>query len=343
MSELISIVVPVYGVEKYLRQCVESVLAQTYPVWELILVDDGSPDLSGAICDEYAAKDSRVRVIHRENGGMSAARNSGLDVAKGEYVSFIDSDDAVAEDYLEVLYDLIMVSEADVACADYIEVNDLADANSDINTDIKRDKRDASSRSMNGREFTAIMLYQKSRICNNSVCCKLFRREIFNKFRFKEGIGYEDLEICFRLFPTVGKIAVTDRIFYYYRQHSASYTHVFTPRRADVLDVTDSMVGYFSRDKKDSTLLRAARSRRLSAHFNILGLLAASGNEACESFSEEEKKMRERLEARCWKGIKEERRHSLLDESVRFKNKAGILLSFFGKSAYKLFARFIYR
>ena len=91
----ISIIVPVYKVEPYIRQCVESVLGQTYSNFELILVDDGSPDSCGAICDEYAEKDSRVRVIHQENGGVSAARNAGLDIMKGEYVAFIDSDDFV--------------------------------------------------------------------------------------------------------------------------------------------------------------------------------------------------------------------------------------------------------
>lgn len=331
VSELISIIIPVYGVEKYLRQCVESVLAQTYPVWELILVDDGSPDRSGAICDEYAAKDSRVRVIHRENGGMSAARNSGLDVAKGDYVNFIDSDDVVAEDYLQVLYDLIKMTGAEVACADYRNVDDNAASNFICNPGSKKDKIETGFQLLDGREFTGMMLYQKSSICNNSVCDKLFRREIFNKLRFKVGIGYEDLEICCRLFPKIGKIAASARILYYYRQHSGSYTHVFTPRRADVLDVTDSMTRYFSSPK----LLKAARSRRLSAHFNILGLLAA--DEAADT------EWKADCGQRCWSVIKEERMGCLFDPEVRLKNKLGILVSLLGKSAYKLFARFIYR
>ena len=101
----ISIIIPVYNTEKYLRRCIESVLSQSFTDFELILVDDGSKDSSPQICDEYASQDKRVRVIHKVNGGVSAARNDGLDIAKGEYVTFIDSDDWVEREYLQSLYD----------------------------------------------------------------------------------------------------------------------------------------------------------------------------------------------------------------------------------------------
>ena len=104
MNPEISIIIPVYKAEKYLRRCLDSVLSQTLSNWECILVDDGSPDQSGAICDEYAAKDSRFRVIHKPNGGVSSARNEGLDTAKGEFICFIDSDDWVGPKYLEHLH-----------------------------------------------------------------------------------------------------------------------------------------------------------------------------------------------------------------------------------------------
>ena len=116
---MISIIIPVYKTEPYLRKCVDSVLAQTYTNLEVILVDDGSPDDCGKICDEYAAKDSRVKVIHKENGGLSSARNCGLDVATGKYIGFVDSDDWIDPDMYETLLGLLLRYDADIAEGSY--------------------------------------------------------------------------------------------------------------------------------------------------------------------------------------------------------------------------------
>ncbi|WP_227166600.1 glycosyltransferase, partial [Enterococcus faecium] len=116
----ISIIVPVYKVEKYLRKCVDSILAQTFTDFEVILVDDGSPDNSGKICDEYAEKDNRVRVIHKENGGLSSARNAGIDVARGKYLGFVDSDDYIDEDMYEILYENLKIHDADISSVELI-------------------------------------------------------------------------------------------------------------------------------------------------------------------------------------------------------------------------------
>ena len=107
MDKLVSVILPVYGVEKYLPECVDSLLAQTYRNLEIILVDDASPDHCGTICDSYAARDSQVRVIHKKNGGAASARNAGLDAARGEYICFVDSDDVVEEDYVEILLETL--------------------------------------------------------------------------------------------------------------------------------------------------------------------------------------------------------------------------------------------
>ncbi|MBA1325633.1 glycosyltransferase [Enterococcus faecium] len=115
-----SIIVPVYKVEKYLRKCVDSILAQTFTDFEVILVDDGSPDNSGKICDEYAEKDNRVRVIHKENGGLSSARNAGIDVARGKYLGFVDSDDYIDEDMYEILYENLKIHDADISSVELI-------------------------------------------------------------------------------------------------------------------------------------------------------------------------------------------------------------------------------
>ena len=113
--ELISIIVPVYKAEKYLSECIDSIISQTYENFELILIDDGSPDNSGKICDEYAEKDKRIKVIHKENAGVSSARNIGLDNASGEYIAFIDSDDFVDKQYLEKLHCNLKHNDADIS------------------------------------------------------------------------------------------------------------------------------------------------------------------------------------------------------------------------------------
>ena len=113
---LISVVIPVYKVEQYIHECVDSVIAQTYKNLDIILVDDGSPDSCPAICDEYAERDNRIRVIHKKNGGLSSARNAGIDIARGEYICFVDSDDYVSEIYVEQLYTTLKESGADMAC-----------------------------------------------------------------------------------------------------------------------------------------------------------------------------------------------------------------------------------
>ena len=125
MNKLVSIIIPVYNVEKYLAECIESVLKQTYQNIEILLIDDGSPDNSGKICDEYEEKDSRVRVIHKENGGVSSARNVGLEQANGEYITFIDSDDFVSESYIEELYIALENGNSDLAFCKYNHYNGL--------------------------------------------------------------------------------------------------------------------------------------------------------------------------------------------------------------------------
>ena len=116
MAELISVIVPVYKVEKFLARCLDSIISQTYENMEIILVDDGSPDSCGSICDEYAQRDARFRVLHKENGGLSDARNCGVEIASGAYIAFIDSDDYIAPNYVEYLYRLLVDNDADISC-----------------------------------------------------------------------------------------------------------------------------------------------------------------------------------------------------------------------------------
>lgn len=186
---LITVIVPVYKAEAYLEKCVNSIKNQTYKNLEIILVDDGSPDNCGAMCDRYALEDSRIRVFHKENGGQSSARNLGLDNATGEYIGFVDSDDWIEPNMYEHLYELIFKNNAQIAVCglqcDYIDgkivyFNQQYPAHKNIQIFSKIDAL---------RELTI------SRKITNSPCDKLFSRYIFENIRMREGTVYEDFEI----------------------------------------------------------------------------------------------------------------------------------------------------
>ena len=202
MSKLVSIIVPVYKVEQYLKRCMDSVLNQTYKNIEIILVNDGSPDNCPALCDEYAKIDSRVRVIHKENGGLSSARNVALDSVKGDYVFFVDSDDWLALDTLEVLneylekdYDMISFQRTYLTEEKVVEKGEKNPKDMDVSQYI-----DASF--LGRYDFF--------------VTTKIFKAEVFNNVRFLEGRNYEDLEIMHRLFPGMNKVVGLDYMLYYY-------------------------------------------------------------------------------------------------------------------------------
>lgn len=302
----VSIIIPVYKVEPYLRQCIESVLAQTHHNLDIIMVDDGSPDTCGDICEEYAARDTRIRVIHQQNGGLSVARNTGLDAARGDYITFIDSDDFVTENYVEVLLKWIVENDTDIACGGFVDYH-----NGDrILNAIKVHK----PKILDSHQFLEFMLYQKTG--DNSVCGKLYKKRIFDHLRFTPRICYEDLDIIYRVILTADKVAWGNVPLYYYRANPCSIIHNFTIKRADVLDVSDRMVEYL--EGNSPQLVSAARSRRLSAYFNIYCLMVTNHYKNPE------------LAARCRDVIKKERRHFLFHRHVRLKNRLGILITYLG-------------
>ena len=202
MSKLVSIIVPVYKVEQYLKRCMDSILNQTYKNIEVIMVNDGSPDNCPALCDEYEKIDSRVRVIHKENGGLSSARNVALDTLNGDYVFFVDSDDWLALDTLEVLneylekdYDMISFQRTYLTEEKVVEKGEKNPKDMDVSQYI-----DASF--LGRYDFF--------------VTTKIFKAEVFNNVRFLEGRNYEDLEIMHRLFLNMKKVVGLDYFLYYY-------------------------------------------------------------------------------------------------------------------------------
>lgn len=233
----ISIIVPVYNVEKYLQICIESIIAQTFTDFELILIDDGSTDNSAAICDEYAKQDDRICVIHKENQGVGAARNQGLDICTGKYICFIDSDDYIEKDYLEYLYNRINVSEYDFVscCANFVDEN---------NNFIMKNEYSKSEFSIEKENIFDI--YMHTNFIEDVAWNKIYRSTVFENLRYVEGIIYEDSELIIRLLKQVNKVLFTNKLKYNYRIRSGSILNyngpnvakkIFTYKKLDLLKV----------------------------------------------------------------------------------------------------------
>ncbi len=263
-----SVIVPVYNAAPFLADCVGSLLAQAFSPLEIILVDDGSTDGSGDMCDSFASAHGEIRVIHKPNGGLSDARNAGLDAARGRYIVFVDADDAAACRMVSVLYGICEGEGVSLACCGAREVFGIFAE--DLRHGMNRSTFDV--RLLSGKEAAAETMYQCG-VCN-SAWSKMYARSLWTARRFRKDIGYEDLDVMYRVMLDAGRVAVTDERLYLYRQHSGSYIHRFQARRADVLDVTDRMLRWVAANEPELT--EAARCRRMSAHINILGLMHAS-------------------------------------------------------------------
>lgn len=208
MSEpLVSIIVPCYKVEKYLHTCIESILHQSYTNWELILVDDGSPDRCGEICDEYAKIDDRIKVIHKKNGGVSSARNAGLDITSGEYVSFLDSDDFWHFDYLKILMNYIITEDAEIAQCGFVRGDEI--------TFPSFNQKESYQTYDNHNIFTLgaakIIMWGK-----------VYKVDLFNNIRMPVGVINEDDWTTWKLYYRAKKIVITNRPLYYYTYNANS-------------------------------------------------------------------------------------------------------------------------
>lgn len=210
-APLLSIIVPVYKVENYLPKCMDSILAQTFTDFELILVDDGSPDDCPALCDAAAAKDARIRVIHQKNGGLSAARNAGLDAARGAWIGFVDSDDYIAPEMYEVLYQAVQSTGADLALCDYAEVDETGAPCQSMH--IRLEKKDFTGRDLlkNATDSTIQPAWNK-----------LYRRAVFAQLRYPEGKLNEDLFLIPEICLNTQKAVVVPKALYYYVQRGGS-------------------------------------------------------------------------------------------------------------------------
>lgn len=215
-DNLISVIVPIYNTEKYLCKCVDSIINQTYTNLEIILVNDGSSDNCGKICDEYAKKDNRIKVIHKLNGGLSDARNVGIKKAKGKYISFVDSDDYINKNMIDVLFNLQLSNKSDISIISYKVVYD----NNIVDENFKK----ISEPIILNKYQALLYLFYDNKI-GNYAWNKLYKKELFNNMEFPKGKKMEDLGTTYKLFELCEKIVYSDTELYYYLQRNNSILH----------------------------------------------------------------------------------------------------------------------
>ena len=215
---LVSVIVPVYNVAPYLREALDSVVNQTYKDLEIIIVDDGSTDGSASICEEYAASDSRIKLVHQQNKGLSGARNTGLEHATGEFVAFVDSDDSISPLFVETLVRAISSSSASIAVCRFSTIETSGNMSGVAASSVFP----TIAASVFEREEAAKMLVDEKISVN--VCNKLFRRHLWSDIRFLEGHVYEDAVPEFKLFDKSERVVLVDETLYNYRQRTDSIT-----------------------------------------------------------------------------------------------------------------------
>lgn len=257
-DKLVSVIIPVYKVEKYLPMCVDSVLNQTYQNLEVILVDDGSPDNCPAICDEYAKKDKRIRVIHQKNAGLSMARNAGLDICTGDYITFVDSDDALHVDFVARLLAACEENGAEIAVGNYMKATPA-----EYLPKIAAPLANKPVRVVDGREAN-MMLYRRSEwVRMVTAWGKLFRRELLETERFPDVKLHEDEALIYKLLYRSRQVALADGALYLYTANQGGLmAKRFTPERMTMLDILDERLAFYRENGETGDLIRFTQNRQ---------------------------------------------------------------------------------
>lgn len=269
MNAVISVIIPVYKVEDYLDRCVVSVINQTYRALEIILVDDGSPDSCPELCDEWARKDSRIRVVHKTNGGLSSARNAGLDIATGGYVSFVDSDDWLEPDALKTMMNWIQEEHCDVVMAGTAKTYD--------NGEIVNTEAHLSARRYTVQEALTSFLYHHDNLAG-AVWNKLFAMRFFiseTPLRFPDGLNSEDYYMFARIYSSMDAMYFNPKPLYHYcvRDDSICTTTEIGPHTFDKITVSDEVCDYLmARNYADDNALAFFRMQaRRDVLFDLVG------------------------------------------------------------------------
>lgn len=253
---MISIIIPVYNVENYMQTCVDSVLKQTYGDIEILLIDDGSTDGSGKLCDLYECKDSRIKVFHKSNGGLSDARNFGINRSRGEYITFVDSDDVIDTHYIEILLGLINECSVDIS---------ICNATHCYEGQVVEFKKASNVEILTSEDAIKAMLYQKKFLV--SACAKLYKRELFENIKFPVGKLYEDSAVMYLLLEKCKRVAFANaKIYGYYHREDSITTQKFSARNFDILDISQVIYNHY---KDNDVLKRAAISYYVVAAMRI--------------------------------------------------------------------------
>lgn len=259
--ELISVIVPVYNVERYLPVCIKSILDQSYKNIEVILVDDGSTDSSGQICDSFAVADPRVSVIHKQNGGLSEARNVGIEKSRGSFISLIDSDDVVCGNFIQTLYEICLITESDLVCCELIcfydeDENKLQRYWKQIN------ERECTYKKYTPKEITEKSFYQHISITGANQ--KLYKKQLFSDIKFPPGRYFEDLATTYLFFEKANSISVIDKKLYAYRMRTDSIMNcTFNLNKLDCIWVAEKIVSYYAKADMGGVFCAAFRVNRL--------------------------------------------------------------------------------
>ena len=266
MGEKISVIVPVYNVEQYLERCVDSIINQTYTNLEIILVNDGSTDNSGKLCDELAKKDKRIRVIHKENGGLSDARNRGIDEAESDLVGFIDSDDYIDRDMYEILLKNLNNTDADLSmCALYDVYNNTPEAQV-TNKEI-----------WELRSEQAIKMVMEAKILSVTAVNKLYKKSLFSDLKFEVGKIAEDAFIMIKLLDKCEKIVATnEKKYYYVHRENSITTQKFSTKFLNVIEAYEQNSNIIL--EKYPKLKDVAQTRMNWAYFYVLDRLLLDDN-----------------------------------------------------------------
>ncbi len=275
--DLISVIVPVYNVASYLRRCVDSILGQTYENLEIILVDDGATDNSGAICDAYAAKDFRVQVIHKPNGGLSSARNAGIDAARGEYLAFVDSDDWLEPETYAYLLGLIRKYNVKLSYTGRYDVQE--ETGERVVGLCPKTEEKIPARELVGRIF----LWDN---VDSAAWDKLYHRDLFGNHRYPEGKICEDVPVTYRVILETDYVAVGNRPMYNYYHRSGSITQSRVSEKTFHFSQHTAQVYAYIQEREPS-LKPQAEYLRVRSLSHLLLVLETSGEKMWQRFPEE--------------------------------------------------------